>query len=178
MILVTRREYFKCGVPNLSTSIFDTTIFEDSNSFSPVSNTFSSESEISFSFPNAIYSPTKLTQPTPTRIAQRRKDIPLRIVMLNCQLVKASGKPDQLKNIVSSLQADVINTLVRLTDLRTRITLNTYNSYSHFWLASQHTKVHTCGLEVTSNGKMKVYPICIKWYSCKPVALDRKRLFS
>ena len=98
-------ECFKCGVPNLSTSIFDTTIFEDSNSFSPLSNTFSPESDISFTFPNATSSPTR---PAPQRPAQSRKDLPLRVVMLNCQSVKANGKPAQLKNIVSSLQADVI----------------------------------------------------------------------
>ena len=94
---------FKCGVPNLSTSIFDTTIFEDSNQFSPLSNVFSPESDISFTFLNATSSPSR---PAPQKTAQRRKD--LRLVMLNCQSVKANGKPAQLKNIVSSLCADVI----------------------------------------------------------------------
>ena len=98
-------ECFKCGVPNLSTSIFDTTIFEGSNSFSPLCNTFSPESDISFTFPNATSSPTR---PAPQRPAQSRKDLPLRVVMLNCQSVKANGKPAQLKNIISSLQTDVI----------------------------------------------------------------------
>ena len=96
---------FKCGVPNLSTSIFDTTIFKDSNPFSPLSNVFSPESDISFTYPNATSSPSR---PAPQKTAQTRKDLPLRIVLLNCQSVKANGKPVQLKNIVSSLNADVI----------------------------------------------------------------------
>ena len=98
-------ECFKCGVPILSTSIFDTTIFEDSNPFSPLSNVFSPESDISFTYPNATSSPSR---PAPQKTAQTRKDLPLRIVVLNCQSVKANGKPAQLKNIVSSLNADVI----------------------------------------------------------------------
>ena len=53
---------------------------------------------------NATSSPTR---PVRQKLAQTRKDLPLRIAMLNCQSVKASGKPAQLKNLVSSLQADV-----------------------------------------------------------------------
>ena len=98
-------ECFMCRVPNLSTSLFDTTIFEGSNSFSPLSDTTSPESDISFNFPNAISSPTR---PVRQKLAQTRKDLPLRIAMLNCQSVKASGKPAQLKNLVSSRQADVV----------------------------------------------------------------------
>ena len=46
-------ECYQCGVPNISTSIFDTTIFEVSSSFSQLSGNehLSPESEISFSFP-------------------------------------------------------------------------------------------------------------------------------
>ena len=98
-------ECFKCGVPNLSTSIFDATIFDVSNSFSPLSSVISPESDISFSFPNATSSPTKSVTHGQT---QQRKDLPLRIVMLNCQSVKSNGKPAQLRNMISSLQADVV----------------------------------------------------------------------
>ena len=55
-------ECFQCRKPNISTSIFDTTIFEVSNSFSQLSSNehLSSESEISFSFPNTTSSPSRL----------------------------------------------------------------------------------------------------------------------
>ena len=99
-------ECFQCGVPNISTSIFDTTIFEVSNSFSQLSqNVTSPESEISFSFPNATSSPRKSV---PQQDAGKRKDLPLRIAMLNCQSIKSSRKPAQLRNMISSLQADIV----------------------------------------------------------------------
>ena len=99
-------ECFQCGVPNISTSIFDTTIFETSNSFSQLSDHATNpESEISFSYPVATSSPTR--QP-PDKDTRKRKDLPIRIVVLNCQSIKTSGKPAQLLNLISSLQADVI----------------------------------------------------------------------
>ena len=96
---------FKCGVPNLSTSIFHTTIFDVSKSFSPLSSVISPESDISFSFPNATSLPSKSVTHDQTR---QRKDLPLRIVMLNCQSVKSNSKPAQLRNMIASLQADVV----------------------------------------------------------------------
>ena len=92
-------ECFQCGVPNISTSIFDTTTFEVSNSFSQLSGNehLSPESEISFSFPNATSSPTRSI---PQQDTAKRKNLPLRIVMLNCQSIKTSGKPAQLRNFI------------------------------------------------------------------------------
>ena len=99
-------ECFQCGIPNISTSIFDTTIFETSNHFSQLSDPAStSESEISFNYPVATSSPTRRP---PDKDTRKRKDLLLRIVVLNCQSIKASGKPAQLMNLISSLQADVI----------------------------------------------------------------------
>ena len=75
------------------------------NSHLLVHNTFSSESDSSFTFLNV----TPLTsRPAQQRPNKTRKSLPLKSVMLNCQSVKTNGKPDQLKNIVSSLHADVI----------------------------------------------------------------------
>lgn len=102
-----RWECFKCGVQKLSTDIFDITIFEDSNFFSPLSNCniCCPERDTSFTFP---YATSSQTRPTQERQTPTKKALPLRIVLLNCQSIKASGKPAQLKNIVSSLQADII----------------------------------------------------------------------
>ena len=100
-------ESFQCGVPNISTSIFDTTIFEVSNSFSKLSGNehLSPVSKISLSFPNVTSSPMRSI---PQQDIAKRKDLPLRIVMLNCQSIKTSRKPAQLRNMVSSLQSDIV----------------------------------------------------------------------
>ena len=99
-------ECFQCRLPNIFTSIFDTTIFETSNSFSQLSDHATTpESEIKLSYPVATSSPTR--QP-PIKHTRKRKDLPIRIVVLNCQSIKTSGKPAQLLNLISSLQADVI----------------------------------------------------------------------
>ena len=80
-------ECFECGVPNISTSIFDTAIFEVSNSFLQLSGNkqLSPESEISFSFQNATSSPTRSI---PQQDTAKWKDLPPRIVMPNCQSKK------------------------------------------------------------------------------------------
>ena len=100
-------ECFQCGIPNISTSIFDTTIFEVSNSFSQLSSNehLSPESDISFSFPNATSSPSR---PGAQQDTAKRKDLPLRVVTLNCQSIKTGGKPAQLQNMISSLQGDIV----------------------------------------------------------------------
>ena len=68
-----RWECFKFGVQNLSTGIFhtDTTIFEDSNSFSPLIYVFSLESDIRFNFPNATLSPSRPIQESPSQFENR-----------------------------------------------------------------------------------------------------------
>ena len=50
-------------------------------------------SELSFSCPIATSSPTKVTP--------GRSDLPLRVLVLNCQSIKTPGKPAQLQNIES-----------------------------------------------------------------------------
>lgn len=63
-------------------------------------------SDISFSNPAATSSPTKNTQQHLQ--PQKRKDLPMRIVVVNCQSIKSDGKPSQLRNLVSSIQADIV----------------------------------------------------------------------
>ena len=65
-------ECFHCGALNLSTSLFDTTIFETTNSFSFLNETSNTEaSDMSFSNPIATSSPTK--------VAPGRSVLPLRV---------------------------------------------------------------------------------------------------
>ena len=94
----------QCGLPNISPSIFDSTFYESSNSFTILSDTM--HSDISFSNPAATSSPTKSTQQQLQ--PQKRKDLPMRIVVVNCQSIKSDGKPSQLRNLVSSIQADIV----------------------------------------------------------------------
>ena len=94
-------ECFHCGVPNFSTSLFDTTIFETSNSFSYLNETSNTEaSDLSFSNPIATSSPTKFSP--------GRTDLPLRLLVINCQSIKSPGKQAQLQNIIQSTRADII----------------------------------------------------------------------
>jgi hypothetical protein len=88
----------QCGLPNISPSIFDSTIYESSNSFTIFSDTM--HSDISFSNPTATSSATKSTQQHLQ--PQKRKDLPMRIVVVNCQSKKSNGKPSQLRNLVST----------------------------------------------------------------------------
>ena len=82
------------------------TMYHPSNSFSQLSNNATTpESDISFSYPIATSWPTR---PLPHRDPARRQDLSLRIVMLNCQSIRSSGKPAQLENMIPSLQADII----------------------------------------------------------------------
>ena len=79
-------ESFHCGVPSFSTSLFDTTIFETSNSFTYLNETSNTEaSDLSFSNPIATSSPAK--------ISPGRTDLPLRVLVINCQSIKSPGKP-------------------------------------------------------------------------------------
>ena len=102
-------ECVQCGLPNFSTGIFDTTIFETSNPFSNFNNsTFASDSEISFSCPNATSSPQRRHSSSTETSRKKRTDLPLRILLLNCQSIKGPGKRGQLENMISSTQADIV----------------------------------------------------------------------
>ena len=84
-------ERCNCVLPNFSTCIFNTT----SNSFSFL-NSSNNDSEISFTHSAATSSPTNIIEMT-------RNDLPLRILVLNCQSIKSPGKPAQLSNIIEGM---------------------------------------------------------------------------
>ena len=58
------------------------------------------ESTLSFSNPVATSYPSKVTP--------SREDLPLMILVLNCQSTKSPGKPAQLMTVIESTQADIV----------------------------------------------------------------------
>ena len=95
-------ECFHCGVPNFSLSL--THIFGTSNTFSYLDET--TESNLSFSNPEATTSPNKVTP--------SREDLPFRILVLNCQSIKTPGKPAQLMTVIvnTSRHSDRLRVMV------------------------------------------------------------------
>ncbi|KAH3876255.1 hypothetical protein DPMN_000092 [Dreissena polymorpha] len=90
-------ECVQCGVPNFSTVIFDTTLFDTSNSYSALSDITHTDSEISFSRPNATSS-----RESPTAA---RAENGLRTLVVNCQSIKSPGKKAILQNMIEATQA-------------------------------------------------------------------------
>ena len=88
----------QCGMPNFSSSIFDLTIPETSNSFSPLSE----HSVGSPGLPKATSSPIKQTY---IKRAQK-KETPLKILTINFQSIK--NKKAELDEIISSVQPEII----------------------------------------------------------------------
>ncbi|KAL3892445.1 hypothetical protein ACJMK2_004651 [Sinanodonta woodiana] len=93
------RECTNCGLPNFSTSLFNTSIFETSNTFSYLDDS-NTNSEISFSHPTATSSPSK--------VKTKRDDFPLRALIINCQSIQIPGKHAELASTIDSTQVDII----------------------------------------------------------------------
>ena len=92
---------FQCGVPNTSTSIFDTKSFETSNSFPSSAIMLLLQSQ-------TLASATQQQNHRSQDLCLIGHDLPLCIIVLNCQSIKSSGKPAQLKNMITSLKADFV----------------------------------------------------------------------
>ena len=86
-------------ITHFSTSLFNTSMFETANSFSYLDES-NAESEISFNNPTATSSPSK--------VETKRNDLPLRVLIINCQSIKTPGKHAELTNIIESTQADIV----------------------------------------------------------------------
>ena len=101
-------ECLQCGLPNFSSCIFDTTFLETSNSFTSLNDT-NTDSEISFSQPTATSSPRHPRQKNNSdNHPEGRFDLPMRILVVNCQSIKSPGKKALLQNMIDSTQADII----------------------------------------------------------------------
>ena len=90
-----------CGLPNFSSSLFDTTSFETTNRFDIFNDTPISEGSIGR--PTAASSPLDRT---PKKSKVKRYDKPLRVVIFNCQSVR--NKKQELENLVESSNPDII----------------------------------------------------------------------
>ena len=98
----------QCGLPNFSTSLFETTHVEDANSFTPLS--LGPGSPGSPNTPDINFDPTITSSPNPTdkvkKRKHRRKDIPLKVAVVNFRSV-VNRKPELL-NLIDASQPDII----------------------------------------------------------------------
>ena len=99
-------ECANCGIPNFSSGLFDTTLFE-STEHSIQSN---QGSDVSFGSPTATSSPKTQAPEDYTRTIpqSQRKDLPLRVLIINCQSIKTPGKKGSLENMVTTSNANIV----------------------------------------------------------------------
>ena len=97
-------ECIRCGMPNFSTSLFDTTTsFEISNRF----ESFSSLSDTrQYWPPNAVSSPIVQTKEAKPRTKKAVLNHPLRILIMNCQSIK--NKKAEIHTVIESAKPDII----------------------------------------------------------------------
>ena len=110
-------ECVQCGLPNFSTSLFDSTIFDLTNTFESLNSPCCDTSglNLSFSAPTATSSPkgqapqnTSGTDSAKNCSAHptARTDIPLRILVMNCRSVV--NKKPQIESIVDAAKPDIV----------------------------------------------------------------------
>ena len=103
-------ECVQCGLPNFSTSLFDTIIINSTNSFEPLTSPVSDACpDLSFSSPQATSSPATARGRSlrgSTSSHDTRRNLPMRVVVANCQSVLR--KKPQLESLAEATQADVI----------------------------------------------------------------------
>ena len=102
-------ECVQCGMPNFSTSLFDTTVYESSNYYDPLSNSLISD--ISFDNPNATSAPNRATRPAQDSIHQSatpRNDIPLKVLVVNCQSIRGANRKPLFHNMIESTKPDIV----------------------------------------------------------------------
>ncbi|KAL8567466.1 hypothetical protein ACOMHN_010057 [Nucella lapillus] len=98
-------ECTQCGLPNFSTSLFNTTILDSSNSFGTLNPSPNDDPELSFSNPGATSSP-KANRSNRPGAHPPKKDTPVRTLVINCQ--SARSKKPLLETVVNTTDADII----------------------------------------------------------------------
>lgn len=99
-----------CGLPNFSTTLFDTVCLDDTNPFSPLSDMHSSVIPSSPESPvTDIGSPTAASSPKQHHQKHKRngrKDVPLKVAVINCRSIV--NKRAEIANLIDSTHVDVI----------------------------------------------------------------------
>ena len=104
-------ECYKCGLPNFSTSLFDTMSYMNStNKFDSLSSCDSSGYPLS-PLPDDIGSPKASSspiRPNPAKSQNKKVNLqhPLRILLMNCQSIK--NKKAELHTVIESSKPDII----------------------------------------------------------------------
>ena len=96
-------------MPNFLTSLFNTTVYESSNFYNPLS--YSLISDISFDNPYATSSPNRATRPAQDSIHQSatpRHDIQLKVLVVNCQSIRGANRKPLFHNMIDSTQPDIV----------------------------------------------------------------------
>ena len=102
-------ECIRCGMPNFSTSLFDTTAsLEISNRFESLSSLSEPDSPIPDNIgpPNAASSPIVQTKEAKPRTKRAVLNHPLRILIMNCQSIK--NKKAEIHTVIESAKPDII----------------------------------------------------------------------
>ena len=85
------------------------TVYESSNFYDPLSNSLISD--ISFDNPNATSSPNRATRPAQDSIHQSatpRNDIPLKVLVVNCQSIRGANRKPLFHNMIESTKPDIV----------------------------------------------------------------------
>ena len=93
-----------CGLPNFSTCIFDTSTFLSTNIYDHLND--SSFNENNIGSPSATSSPVQKTRPQSNHTTGKRSDIPLRVIIINCQSIK--NKKADFENLIDSTKPDIV----------------------------------------------------------------------
>ena len=87
----------------------DITVYESSNYYDPLSNSLISD--ISFDNPNATSSSNRATRPAQDSIHQSatpRNDIPLKVLVVNCQSIRGANRKPLFHNMIESTKPDIV----------------------------------------------------------------------
>ncbi|CAC5402224.1 unnamed protein product [Mytilus coruscus] len=96
----------QCGLPNFSTCLFDTSIVMNTKTCNIDSSINSSFCESNIGSPSAVSSPIKSSKQSYNYTRNKRSDLPLRIIVVNCQSIR--NKKCDIDNLIETTKPDVM----------------------------------------------------------------------